>query len=175
MKVLVVVDMQRDFVDGALGTKEAVEILPAVTARVKKAAEEGETILFTRDTQQENYLETKEGQNLPIKHCIQGTEGWELVPELREYTKGREVINKPTFGSEKLGRLLAQANVGVEIEEITLIGLCTDICVISNALLLKTFLPETKIAVEARCCAGVTPESHENALRAMSMCQIEIR
>ena len=175
MKVLVVVDMQRDFVDGALGTKEAVEILPAVTARVKKAAEEGETILFTRDTHQENYLETKEGQNLPIKHCIQGTEGWELVPELREYTKGREVINKPTFGSEKLGRLLAQANVGIEIEEITLIGLCTDICVISNALLLKTFLPETKIAVEARCCAGVTPESHENALRAMSMCQIEIR
>lgn len=170
MKYLIVVDMQKDFVDGALGTKEAVAIVPAVKKRIEKALDAGETVIFTRDTHEENYLETQEGKNLPVKHCIRGTEGWEIIPELKQYAKN--VFDKPTFGSRELGEYLANEN---NAEEITVIGLCTDICVISNALLIKAFLPEVPIFVEKECCAGVTPESHENALKAMQSCQIMVK
>ncbi len=166
---LIVVDMQKDFVDGALGTKEAVAIVPAVLAKVKKAAEEGQHIIFTRDTHEETYLETQEGHNLPVTHCVRGSEGWEIIPQLRPYAN--EIFDKPTFGSRKLGEYLADKS---DVGSITVIGLCTDICVISNALLIKAFLPETPIIVDASCCAGVTPASHENALRAMESCQIKV-
>ena len=174
MKILIVVDMQKDFVDGALGTKEAAAIVPYVAERIAAGAEQGETVIFTRDTHEENYLETQEGRNLPVPHCIRGTDGWEIIPQLMEYTKGCTIVDKPTFGSAELGTLLQELNQKEPIEKITLIGLCTDICVISNALLVKAFLPEVPVAVDAACCAGVTPESHANALAAMQMCQIAV-
>ena len=174
MEVLIVVDMQTDFVSGALGTKEAVEIVPYVVGRVVDGVNRGETILFTRDTHEAGYLETQEGRNLPVPHCVRGTEGWEIIPQLTEYTEGRTILDKPTFGSAELGRLLQELNGKDPIEKITLIGLCTDICVISNALLVKAFLPEVPVAVDAKCCAGVTPESHANALAAMGVCQITV-
>ena len=168
--VLVVVDMQNDFIDMALGTKEAVEIVP----RVKKKIENFKgTVLFTRDTHENWYLDTQEGRNLPVSHCIRGTKGWEIRAELDALRK-TEPIDKDTFGSTDLGETLVAMNEEEEVGSITLVGLCTDICVISNALLLKAFLPETVITVDALCCAGVTPESHENALKAMSVCQIKI-
>lgn len=170
-RLLIVVDMQNDFVDGALGTAEAVAILPAVRARIEAAKETGEDIIFTRDTHQSNYMETQEGRKLPVPHCIENTPGWEIVPQLRELTAGCLVIDKPTFGSVKLGEILTGRE---DIEAITLIGLCTDICVISNAMICKAALPEVPVTVEAACCAGVTPSSHDNALSAMKMCQIEV-
>lgn len=170
MKLLVVVDMQNDFVDGALGTKEAVAIVPAVEEKVKKAAAEGWDIVFTQDTHEEDYMHTREGRNLPVPHCIRGTEGWQIIPQLREHTKGRICLEKPTFGSNDLAKLAAQRGY----EEMELIGLCTDICVISNAMLLKAALPEAEISVDSACCAGVTPASHLNALEAMKMCQISV-
>ena len=154
---LIVVDMQKDFVDGALGTSEAVSIVPAVLARVKQ------------DTHTAGYLETQEGKNLPVRHCIRGTEGWAIIPELRPYAE--TVFDKPTFGSRKLGEFLASQE---DICQVTVIGLCTDICVISNALMIKAFLPEVPIVVQEKCCAGVTPESHETALAAMKSCQIHV-
>jgi len=170
-RLLIVMDMQNDFVDGALGTAEAVAILPAVKARIEAAKETGEDIIFTRDTHQPNYMETQEGRKLPVPHCIENTPGWEIVPQLRELTAGCLVIDKPTFGSVKLGEILTGRE---DIEAITLIGLCTDICVISNAMICKAALPEVPVTVEAACCAGVTPSSHDNALSAMKMCQIEV-
>ena len=169
---LIVVDMQKDFVDGALGTKEAVAIVPAVKRRVEAALAAGETVIVTRDTHEENYLETQEGRNLPVRQYIRGTEGWQIIPELREYAE--TVIDKPTFGSEKLGALLKEMDEKEKTGRITLVGLCTDICVISNALLVKAFLPEVPVVVDPACCAGVTPESHENALGAMKACQIAV-
>lgn len=174
MELLIVVDMQNDFVGGALGTKEAVDIVPYVVGRVVDGVNRGETILFTRDTHEEHYPQTQEGRNLPVPHCIRGTEGWEIIPQLTEYTQGRTIVDKPTFGSAELGAMLAELNQKESIEKITLIGLCTDICVISNALLVKAFLPEVPVAVDAKCCAGVTPESHANALAAMQVCQIKV-
>jgi len=174
MKVLVVVDMQNDFVSGALGTAEAVGIVPYVVGRTVEGMNRGETILFTRDTHEANYMDTQEGHNLPVPHCIRGTEGWEIIPQLQEYTVGREIVDKPTFGSETLAKRLAELNREEPIEKITFLGLCTDICVISNALLVKAFLPEVELVVDAACCAGVTPESHRNALAAMKMCQITV-
>ena len=174
MDVLIVVDMQTDFVNGALGTKEAVKIVPYVVGRVVDGINRGEQILFTRDTHGEAYLETQEGKNLPVPHCIRGTEGWEIIPQLTEYAEGRTIVDKPTFGSDELGRMLAALHEQDHIEKITLIGLCTDICVISNALLIKAFLPEVPVAVDAACCAGVTPESHATALAAMQVCQITV-
>lgn len=168
-KYLIVVDMQKDFVDGALGTKEAVAIVPSVKKRIEKAVADGEEIIFTRDTHEENYLETQEGKNLPVKHCIRGTEGWEIIPELKQYAT--KIFDKPTFGSRELGEYLADEN---DAESITVIGLCTDICVISNAALIKAFLPEVPIIVEQDCCAGVTPESHENALKALQSIQVKV-
>ena len=167
---LIVVDMQNDFIDGALGTAEAQQIVAAVEEKIRGF---GGTVLFTRDTHEEDYLETQEGRNLPVPHCIRASHGWQIRPEL-DALRTTEPVDKPTFGSERLGRLLKEENAKDPIGSITLIGLCTDICVISNALLIKAFLPEVPIKVDASCCAGVTPQSHENALNAMRACQIEI-
>lgn len=167
MKYLIVVDMQNDFIDGALGTKEAVAILPYVKSVIENF--EGE-VLFTRDTHSENYLATEEGKNLPVTHCVLGTHGWEIHPELDALRK-TEAINKNTFGSRELINILASKS---DIEEITFLGLCTDICVISNVLLVKAFFPEIPLLVDAKGCAGVTPESHRNALFAMKVCQVKI-
>ena len=168
--ILLVIDMQNDFIDGALGTPEAVAIVPNVREKIRNF--DG-TVLFTRDTHGENYMETQEGKNLPVPHCIRGTEGWQIRPELEEL-RVTEPIDKGTFGSDELGKILRDLNDEDPIGIITVIGLCTDICVISNALLAKAFLPEVPIEVDASCCAGVTPESHENALKAMASCQIRI-
>ena len=168
--ILLVIDMQNDFIDGALGTPEAVAIVPNVREKIRSF--DG-TVLFTRDTHGENYMETQEGKNLPVPHCIRGTEGWQIRPELEEL-RVTEPIDKGTFGSDELGKILRDLNDEDPIGTITVIGLCTDICVISNALLAKAFLPEVPIEVDASCCAGVTPESHENALKAMASCQIRI-
>lgn len=171
MNILVVIDMQNDFIDGALGTPEAVAIVPKVM--VKMMNFDG-LVLATRDTHGEDYLERQEGKKLPVVHCIKGTHGWEIKDEIQQLLIS-EPIDKPTFGSEALGKVLKDLNNDVEpIDSITLVGLCTDICVISNAMLLKAFLPEVPIMVDASCCAGVTPESHERALEAMKACQIEI-
>ncbi len=171
MKILVVVDMQNDFIDQALGTKEAAGIVDNVARKIKGF--DGR-IIYTMDTHQENYLETQEGRNLPVKHCVEGSEGWKLSSKIPT-EKDPLIFKKPTFGSKELGLYLEKLAMEEDIEEIEVIGLCTDICVISNALLIKAFLPETKISVDSSCCAGVTPESHENALGAMKMCQINIK
>ena len=171
MNILVVIDMQNDFIDGALGTPEAVAIVPKVM--VKMMNFDG-LVLATRDTHGEDYLERQEGKKLPVVHCIKGTHGWEIKDEIQQLLISQP-IDKPTFGSEALGKVLKDLNNDVEpIDSITLVGLCTDICVISNAMLLKAFLPEVPIMVDASCWAGVTPESHERALEAMKACQIEI-
>ncbi len=168
--ILLVIDMQNDFIDGALGTKEALAIVEKVRSKIENF--DGE-VIFTRDTHEKNYMETLEGKKLPVAHCIRGTFGWEIRSELEALRK-TPAIDKPTFGSKELAELLAEKHADGGIGEITLIGLCTDICVISNALLIKAYLPEVKITVDASCCAGVTPESHEKALDAMGMCQINI-
>lgn len=168
--VLIVVDMQNDFIDGALGTQEAVAIVP----NVKKKIEEFDgLVLFTRDTHFDNYMESQEGKNLPVPHCIKGSKGWEIRTELEALRK-TEAIDKLTFGSSELGQMLVDINSENAISSITFIGLCTDICVISNAMIAKAFLPETEIIVDAKCCAGVSVESHENALKAMEVCQIKV-
>lgn len=167
-KLLIVVDMQKDFIDGALGTLEAVSIVPNVKKKIEEYQAAGDEVIFTLDTHEEDYLETQEGKNLPVKHCIRGTEGWELDSSLREFQGKR--FEKNTFGSAQLAEFVS----GNNYESIELVGLCTDICVISNALLIKAMTPETPISVDASCCAGVTPQSHENALNAMKMCHIAI-
>lgn len=167
--ILIVVDMQNDFVSGALGSADAQAIVPNVVEKVKGF--DGR-VIFTRDTHLENYMDTQEGHNLPVPHCIKGTAGWEICPELAPLCK--EVIDKPTFGSAKLSELLVAADKEEPISSITLVGLCTDICVISNAMLAKAFLPEVPVTVDAACCAGVTPDSHKNALAAMLPCQITV-
>ena len=171
-RFLIVVDMQKDFVDGALGTSEAVAIVPAVCEKIRSF--EGE-IFVTYDTHPEHYLATAEGKKLPVEHCIKGTPGWELDTSVVDALSGRAytVVEKPTFGSTDLPTLVAQA-AGEEDFSVTLIGLCTDICVVSNALLLKAHFPEQTIAVDAACCAGVTPETHAAALTTMKMCQIDL-
>ena len=170
-KILVVIDMQNDFVDGALGTPEAAGIVDAVVKKIRSY--EGETVYATRDTHQRDYLNTQEGKNLPVEHCIEGTKGWELNDRVAEALKDGKVIDKPTFGSVNLVYELSQIGAREEVE-IELVGLCTDICVVSNALLLKAAMPEVKISVDASCCAGVTPESHQAALTTMKMCQIQV-
>ncbi len=167
--VLIVIDMQKDFVDGSLGTKEALGISDKLTDYVKSF--DGD-IIFTRDTHTENYMQTSEGKNLPVPHCIKGTPGHELYGNLKELSRSRTVIDKPTFGSRVLAQMLYDENSKEEIEKITLIGVCTDICVISNALCIKAFLPETKISVISSLCAGTTPENHAKALDVMRCCQI---
>lgn len=166
-KVLVVVDMQKDFIDGALGTKEAQAIVPYVKETI--AAFDG-LVLFTRDTHLEDYMDTQEGHNLPVPHCIKGTDGWQIHPELDALRK-TEAIDKVTFGSKDLVKVLAEIE---DIESITFLGLCTDICVISNVMVTKAFFPEIPLIVDSKGCAGVTPESHNNALEAMKMCQVKV-
>lgn len=170
-KILVVIDMQKDFIDGALGTKEAQEIVGNVVRKI--GTYESKDIYATRDTHQGNYLETSEGKKLPVEHCIEGSEGWEINADVAAALGSAVIINKPTFGSIVLADLLQEENDKEELE-IELVGLCTDICVVSNALLLKAAMPEINISVDASCCAGVTPESHEAALKTMQMCQITV-
>lgn len=172
-KLLLVIDMQNDFIDGALGTKEAEAIVPNVVKRIQEF--EGD-VLYTRDTHSEDYMETQEGKNLPVPHCIKGTPGWELCPALKALRDAGHspVLDKLTFGAKDLPAYL-ETHYPRGLESVELIGLCTDICVISNAMVLKAFFPELPVSVTASCCAGVTPESHENALNAMKMCQIAIR
>ena len=168
-KLLVVVDMQKDFIDGSLGTPEAVAIVPAVAERISESRAAGDTVVFTLDTHGEDYLDTQEGRNLPVEHCIKGTEGWRLCKELD--AGDSMVFEKPSFGSPELGEWVRDNG----FDEVELIGLCTDICVISNAMIIKAFSPEVPVTVNASCCAGVTPESHLNALAAMKVCQIGVK
>lgn len=169
-ELLVVVDIQNDFVTGSLGTKEAQEIVQNARKKIESYEQDNKEIVFTRDTHEENYLMTQEGRNLPVKHCIRGTEGWEIIPELQEYTKGRRIFDKPSFGSIELASYIRDGGY----DRVEFIGLCTDICVVSNALLVKAYVPEITVAADASCCAGVTPQSHDSALCTMKMCQIEI-
>lgn len=166
-KVLIVVDMQNDFIDGALGTKEAVAIVPYVKEVIENF--DGK-VFFTRDTHFDNYMETQEGKNLPVPHCIKDTDGWQIRAELEDL-RTTEAIDKLTFGSKDLIDVLAKEE---NIEEITFVGLCTDICVISNIMVVKAFYPEIPLVVDAKGCAGVTVQSHLNALEAMKMCQVKI-
>ncbi len=168
-KVLIVVDMQNDFIDGALGSKDAEAIVGNVLEKIESF--EGE-VIFTRDTHGENYLQTQEGRKLPVKHCLENTDGWQLHRSINELAKGKTIIDKPSFGSLTLPRYLKGQGTPDIIE---LVGLCTDICVISNAMILKAAFPEAEIRVISQCCAGTTVENHLNALKAMECCQIEVR
>ena len=170
MKLLIVIDMQNDFIDGALGTKEAVAIVPLVAEKIAEYRAAGNPVVFTRDTHQKNYLTTQEGKNLPVEHCLENTHGWQISDKLD--TADSKIFNKQTFGSLELAEYAASLN---GLKEIEIVGLCTDICVISNAFILKAKLPEVKITCNSSLCAGVTPESHQNALNAMKMCQIQVR
>ncbi len=170
-KILIVIDMQNDFIDGALGTAEAVSIVENVKNKIRSY--DPSDIIATMDTHEENYMETQEGENLPVKHCIRGSEGWEIRPDIRELLKDAKIYEKPTFGSTCLAEDLLELSEKEEIE-IELIGLCTDICVVSNALLLKATMPEVRMYCDSSCCAGVTPEKHLAALETMRSCQIHV-
>lgn len=195
IKVVVVVDMQKDFIDGALGTPEAQKIVPLVAETIHQMADPNTAIIFTKDTHPVDYMKTQEGKYLPVPHCIEGTGGASIVDEVFEawiqhaqgenrYMSGYDAyplydenpirIKKPTFGSVELQNILYDMNDRFEIEEITLMGVCTGICVLSNAILCKATLPEVPVNVVADCCACVTPESHKTALEAMKLCQINI-
>lgn len=163
-KTLIVVDMQKDFIDGSLGTKEAEAIVEKVKNKIARYKEQGDEIIFTRDTHQEDYLNTNEGRHLPVVHCIKGTDGWKIAEGLE--VPGAIYVDKPSFGYMNWK--------DYHLEEVELVGLCTDICVVSNALIIKATYPEIKVTVDARCCAGVTPESHKAALTTMKMCQVEV-
>lgn len=173
-KVLIVVDMQKDFVDGVLGTKEAQAIVPAVVEKIKSF--DG-TVIYTRDTHQSDYMETQEGKKLPVPHCMEGSEGWELIEPLDKLQKqaGAAIYDKPTFGSVALADDLKKEYDKGVIKEVELIGVCTDICVVSNALLIKANMPELTVKLDASCCAGVTVEKHEAALETMRSCQVEVQ
>lgn len=171
-EILVVVDIQNDFVDGALGTPEAQAIIDNAADKIKKFNGE---IFVTYDTHYDNYMETNEGKKLPVPHCVKDTKGWELSPKIAEALKDKryKTVEKLTFGSVDLPALIKQS-IGDDVAEITLIGLCTDICVVSNALILKANLLNSEIFVDASCCAGVTPETHNAALQTMKCCQINV-
>ncbi len=163
-KTLIVVDMQNDFIDGSLGTKEAVAIVDNVKKKIAEYAAAGNEIIFTRDTHHADYLSTNEGRHLPVEHCIEGTDGWKIAAGLE--VPGAIYIDKPSFGYTDWA--------AYKLEEVELVGLCTDICVVSNALIIKAVYPEIKVSVDSSCCAGVTPESHIAALTTMKMCQVEV-
>ena len=163
-KTLLVIDMQKDFIDGALGTKEAVAIVDNVKKKIEQYQANGDEIIFTRDTHQADYLQTNEGKHLPVEHCIEGTDGWQIPQDLQ--VENAIYIDKPSFGYMKWDEY--------DLEEVEIVGLCTDICVVSNALIIKASYPEIKVTVDASCCAGVTPGSHEAALTTMKMCQVEV-
>ncbi len=168
--ILIVIDMQNDFIDGSLGTKEAQKIVQNAVKKIKTFKGD---VFYTQDTHYASYLHSQEGKFLPVVHCIKNTPGWEIVPPVKEAVNGT-IYEKTTFGSVDLATELKRINEKEPITSLTLIGLCTDICVISNALLFKAFLPETAIYVDAACCAGTTPENHINALNIMKICQITI-
>jgi len=165
-KLLIVVDMQNDFITGALGSPQARQIMPAVRQKIAQYKANGDEVMLTRDTHGDDYLATQEGRLLPVSHCIAGTPGHAIAEGL----EGGETFDKPTFGSLELANRVAQG----AYDEVELCGLCTDICVVSNVLILKARLPETPIIVDARCCAGVTPQSHRAALMTMKMCQVHV-
>ncbi len=169
MKVLVVVDMQNDFINGSLGTEQAQAIVEKVKEKIELCQRNAIPVIFTRDTHDSGYLQTQEGKMLPVSHCIKDTHGWRIHERL--HSENCLTIDKPTFGSVELAKYLKLLK---GLNQVEIIGVCTDICVISNALLIKAFLPEVKITVDSSCCAGVTPESHQNALESMKMCQIEV-
>lgn len=173
--ILIVVDMQNDFIDGALGTSEAKKIVPNVVNKIHSYIKDDDIIIATRDTHNKDYLFTEEGKKLPVEHCIKGTKGHELNTEVLDSLKEDcVIIDKPTFGALELGAKLRQLSILYDIENIEIVGLCTDICVISNAIIAKSALPNAHIKVDASCCAGVTPESHNRALDSMQTLQIEI-
>lgn len=177
-KILVVVDMQNDFIDGSLGTKEAQAIVPNVKKKISEAIRNGDHIIYTKDTHYDNYLDTREGERLPVEHCILNTPGWEIPEELlpTNYYDKYTVIRKETFGTFDIAKYIAGRPWLMSCKEIELVGLCTDICVVSNALILKAaFYDSMDISVDATCCAGVTPETHEAALKTMEMCQINVK
>jgi nicotinamidase-related amidase len=172
MKTLIVVDMQNDFISGSLGTPEAVAIVPNVLKKLEEYFNNDNQIIYTRDTHYNNYLESLEGQKLPIKHCIHSTHGWEVSDELFEYFDDYHnvyVINKSSFGYNHWDHWDNEI-----IGDIEIVGLCTDICVVSNALILKAIYPNKEITVDASCCAGTTPENHKAALQVMKCCQINV-
>lgn len=170
-KALVIIDMQNDFIYGVLGNDECRAIVPEVVKRVQRAVDDNTDIIFTQDTHQEDYLSTQEGRKLPVSHCIRHTDGWKIIPELAEAAEQRGIIfTKETFGSRAMAEYIREH----DYEEIELIGVCTDICVISNAMTIKAFAPELEISVNESCCAGVTPQSHRTAVEAMKACQINI-
>lgn len=170
-KILIVIDMQNDFIDAALGSQEAVSIVEAVKEKIRSypAAD----VIATMDTHGDNYMNTQEGKYLPVPHCIKGTDGWRIRPDIAELLTGAAIYEKPTFGSTALAADLKAISEKEEIE-LELIGLCTDICVVSNALLLKATMPEVRISVDPACCAGVTPKKHLAALETMRSCQIQV-
>ncbi len=170
-KLLIVIDMQNDFIDAALGTKEAEAIVEAVKEKIRSFP--AENVIATMDTHEVNYMQTQEGKYLPVPHCIRGSEGWQIRSDIAALLTGAKIYEKPTFGSTALAADLKEMSEKEEIE-IELVGLCTDICVVSNALLIKAMMPEVKISVDASCCAGVTPEKHLAALETMRSCQIQI-
>ena len=174
MKTLIVIDMQKDFIDGSLGTPEAVAIMPKVQAKISAYRENGDEIIFTRDTHGSDYMETSEGKHLPVVHCVKGTEGWMIPAELD--IPDCKHIDKPSFGWTKWDSVLENGadTPRKPFEAIEMIGVCTDICVISNALILKALYPEVPITVDASCCAGVTPEKHRAALEILRSCQISV-
>ena len=171
-KILIVIDMQNDFIDAALGTKEAVSIVENVKEKIRSFPVED--VIATMDTHGEDYMQTQEGKNLPVMHCIRGTDGWKIRPDIAELLTGAKIYEKPTFGSTALAADLKELSEKEEIE-LELVGLCTDIYVVSNALLLKAAMPEVKISVDAACCAGVTPQKHLAALETMRSCQIQVK
>ena len=173
-KYLIVVDMQHDFIDAALGTAEALEIVDRTAEYIREKRAQGYAVIATLDTHGEDYLTTREGRMLPVPHCIRGTKGWQLHPAIEEAAAGGLLLEKNTFGSVKLPDIVAEGLAEEDSLTVELVGLCTDICVVSNALLLKARFPEAEISVKADCCAGVTPEKHLAALETMASCQINI-
>ena len=174
-KILVVIDMQKDFITGALGNEQTRAVVSRVCEKIKASKENADTsIFYTKDTHGEDYLKTMEGAKLPVVHCIEGTDGWELIPEIDKLVREEDyIVCKETFGAKDLISLL-QELYPEGVEEIELVGVCTDICVIANAMIIKAYFPNSRIIIDEKCCAGVTEQSHEIALKAMAMCHIEI-
>lgn len=170
-KILLVIDMQNDFIDGSLGTKEALSIVPHVIKKINSY--DPNHVYATRDTHPKDYLNTQEGKYLPVEHCIINTDGWQLQKDISQLIQKDHIYDKPTFGSIQLAEKMSELAQKEPIE-IEIIGLCTDICVVSNALLIKAYLPEIKISIDPSCCAGVTPEKHQAAIETMKSCQIQI-
>ena len=172
-RYLIIIDMQKDFVTGALGTNEACDIVLPLGSYARRF--DGK-VFFTQDTHHEDYLSTQEGKYLPVEHCIEGSDGWHIVPELEDvFNRAEAVFLKPSFGSLELARELRRRYEQGDLDAVELVGVCTDICVVSNALLIKAFLPEVPVSVLSNLCAGVTAEKHEAALETMRSCQIEVR